>query len=202
MKQLIVCPQGSQSPVLQEQITGIPKNSCICYSSSDKTVRFEMLWGYVLRNNEGKLKRTNQILLVSDLADVCISRIILKCLLMCATLPFFPHYNPFHIAVNSLSLLWVLTLLHIPYIFQIALQAPGHRALMDQILHNKIQPINTVFSSWKSCLVPQLLCWDRTLFTGHNADWMGTVIFRSLWPSGLTIPMPSVNMTASSSEFI
>jgi len=25
MKQLIVCPQGSQSPVSQEQITGIPK---------------------------------------------------------------------------------------------------------------------------------------------------------------------------------
>lgn len=69
------------------------KNSCICYSSSNKTARFEifeLLWGYVLHNNNGKLKRTNPILIVSDLVFMCVSRIFLKCFLIRAILPFFP----------------------------------------------------------------------------------------------------------------
>ena len=93
-------PTGFSKPCFARTNHRYSKNSCVCYSSSDKTGRLEMLRGYVLRNNKSKLKRTNQILLASDLADVCVSWIILKRLLMCATLPFF-HYNPFHIAVNS-----------------------------------------------------------------------------------------------------
>lgn len=141
MKQWIVCPLGSRSPVLQgKKPRRYSKNSCICYSSSDKTASFEMLWGYVLPNIDGKSKWTNQILLVSDLADVCLSWIILKYLLMRTTLPFIslqpiPHCCEF----------WVLTLLYIAYIFQIALWAPGHRALMDQILHNKYNPLLLCF---------------------------------------------------------
>lgn len=126
------------------------KNSCIYHSSWDKIVRFEMLWGYVLRNSNVKLKRT----IVSDLVDVHVSRIFFKCFLICAILPFSPHYNPFPTAVNSLLLLLLLTLLHIPYIFQIALQASSHRALMDQILHNKNQSTNTAFWSWRSYCSP------------------------------------------------
>lgn len=73
------------------------KNLCICYSSSNKTARFEifeLLWGYVLHNNNGKLKRTNPILIVSDLVFMCVSWIFLKCFLIRAILPFFPPLQP------------------------------------------------------------------------------------------------------------
>lgn len=96
-------PTGFSKPCFARTNHSYSKNSCICFSSSDKTGRFEMLWGYVLRNNKGKLKRTNQILLVTDLADVCTSRIILKCHLMCATVPFF-------FASTHSTLLWILCL--------------------------------------------------------------------------------------------
>lgn len=108
-------PTGFSKPCFARTNHSYSKNSCICFSSSDKTGRFEMLWGYVLRNNKGKLKRTNQILLVTDLADMCTSRIILKCHLMCATVPFFllqpiPHCCEFF--VSSLSSYLVTHTLH------------------------------------------------------------------------------------------
>lgn len=179
-----MCPQASQSPVLQERITGIPKPHVSVTLSSDKTVRFEMLWGYVLRNNNVTWKRTNPILIVSDLLGMRVSWIFLKCFLICAILPSFSCYNPFHAVVNSLPLLLLLTLLHIPYIFQIALQTSSHRALMDQILHNKNQSTNIAFWSWRSrcslltMLGQDFLCWSKQgLYWSKH--WLSTVFSRS-----------------------
>lgn len=132
-----------------------------------QNLRFEMLWGYVLHNNYVTLKRTNQILIFSDLVDMRLFWIFLKCFLICAFLPFFPCCNPFHTVVNSLPLLLLLTLLHIPYIFQIALQASSHRVLTDQILHNRNQTTNIAFWRWRSCcslftmLGQDFLCWSK-----------------------------------------
>lgn len=95
----------------------------------------------------------------------------------------------------------ILTLLHIPYIFQIALQAFSHRALMDQILHNKNQSTNIAFWSWRSCC--SLLTMLGQDFICRSKHWLNAYcIPRSPLSSGLTIPTPSANMTASSSQFI
>lgn len=66
------------------------KNTCICYSSSDRTARFEMLWGYVLHNNKSYIEEDKPdsqsfwpsghvsiLNLFKVLSDMCIS-------------PFFP----------------------------------------------------------------------------------------------------------------
>lgn len=115
----------------------------------------------MLHNSKGKLKTTNQNLLVSDPAVICVSQIILKCLLMCATLSFFFFLkdNPSYRAVNSVISLsfYLVTSISLSFFFFPKL-LHRHSAFAHHILHNKIQLINAVFLGWKSCVCsPALL---------------------------------------------
>lgn len=160
----------------------------------------------MLHNSKGKLKGTNQNLLVSDLADVYVSWIIPKCLLMCATPP--PPFFFFKRTTHPIWL-WILCLFSefLPCYMYLTFFKLLYRLLATgpswiKYCTTKYNPLILCFQVENHVLTPQLLCWDRTFFAGRNADWMGTVFFRSLLPSGLTIPVPSVNITAPSSQFI
>lgn len=126
----------------------------------------------MLHNSKGKLKKTNQNLLVSDPAVIYVSQIIPKCLLMCATVLvlFF-----IFIFFKEQSILQGCELCHFPDFL------PCHKyftfffrncftAAVSLQTHD-FQPENTALISWillcfqveNHVSVPQLLCWGLSL---------------------------------------
>lgn len=170
MKQLIVCPQGTQSPVLWEHITGIQKFHV--HVILPETKQLDLRGCGDKRCTIAKVNWRGQIRIsLFRIVVVYVSQIILKCPLMCATFFFF-----FLKRTTNPTELWTLCHFseflpcHKYFAFsfpKIASQALRHSIFAYHILHNKIQLISTVFSGWKSCLCPStamlgqdFLCWS------------------------------------------
>lgn len=118
MKQLIVCPQGTQSPVLWEHITGIQKFHV--HVILPETKQLDLRGCGDKRCTIAKVNWRGQIRIsLFRIVVVYVSQIILKCPLMSATLFFFflKKDNQSYRAVNSLSFLWVFTLSQVFCIF-------------------------------------------------------------------------------------
>lgn len=137
----------------------------------------------MLHNSKGKLKTTNQNLLVSDPAVICVSQIILKCLLMCATLSFFFFLkdNPSYRAVNSVISLsfYLVTSISLSFFFS-KIASQTQCLCTSHITQQNSTYQCCVFRLKIMCLFPS--------FAGHNSERVQAMLFRSPLPSGLTAP--------------
>lgn len=193
MKQLIVCPQGTQSPVLWEHITGIRKFHV--HVILPETKQLDLRGCGDKRCTIAKVNWRGQIRIsLFRIVVVYVSQIILKCPLMCATLFFFkkkkgqPILQSCELFVISLSFYLVTSILH--FLFPKLLhRLSGTASLRITYYTTKFNLSVLCFQVENHVSVPQLLCWGRTFFAGHNTDRVGAMLFRSPLPSGLTAPL-------------
>lgn len=136
----------------------------------------------MLHNSKGKLKSTNQNLLVSDPAVICVSQIILKCLLMCATLSFFLK--------KGQPILQSCELCHFPEFL------PCHKyftffffsKIASQTQCLCTSHITQQNSTYQCCVFRLKIMCLFPSFAGHNSERVQAMLFRSPLPSGLAAP--------------
>lgn len=152
-----MCPQASQSPVLQELIAGIPKThvSVILPQTKPWDLRCcgDMYCVITMLHWRGQ----TWLSLFLTLLDVVGIWIFLKCFLVRAILLLSPCYNPSHTVVNSLPLLLFLPCYTFLTYFKLLYRVPATGPSWIKYHTTKTNPLKLHFEA-EDHVVPYVQC--------------------------------------------